>query len=66
MRAGKIRIVFENPNTPEETCEYLSKIFAQKIATNQLKENSDFSESQSEDKTQLKDVNITNIGSCKV
>lgn len=63
MRAGKIRIVFENPNTPEETCEYLSKIFAQKIAANQLKENSDFSKSRSTDSNQLKN---NNIGSCRL
>ena len=29
---GVIKIVFENPNTPEETVSYLAKILAQRIA----------------------------------
>ncbi len=37
MGSRKIRIIFENPNTPEETCEYLSKILAEKIAADRLK-----------------------------
>ena len=66
MRARKIRIVFENPNTPEETCEFLSKIFAQKIAANQLKENSDFSKSRSDDGNQSKNNNVIDMGTYNV
>lgn len=59
MRAGKIRIAFENPNTPEETCEYLSKLFAQRMAENQLKESPYSSKSRSTDKNKLNSDNIS-------